>query len=73
MSLYEDVPLLWALFWVLSDFWVSFWIVPGFLGIFLDCSRIFGYLFGLFPDFWVSFWIVPGFLGIISFGEIFFV
>ena len=45
MSRYWDVPL----------FWVLFGGAPGFLGTFLGCSRIFGYLFGLFLDFGVSF------------------
>ena len=30
---------------VLPDFGVSFWIAPGFLGIFLDCLQNFGYHF----------------------------
>ena len=34
MLWYGDVPLSWVLFWgLLLDFWVPFWVIPGFLGI----------------------------------------
>ena len=38
------MPLSWALFGgLLPEFWVTFWAIPGFLGIIFGYSRIFGY------------------------------